>query len=134
VKSSLNRAAVYGLLAVVATLANLVSQEAVLRAGLTLAAAVAVGTAVGLLVKYELDKRFIFRFRACNIGHNARTFVLYAGAGVVTTGIFWGAELAAHALVGGTLARNLGAAAGLALGYYVKYQLDLRYVFRSATG
>jgi hypothetical protein len=40
-----------------------------------------IGTATGLIIKYILDKCFIFFFHTCDLGHNARMFGLYATMG-----------------------------------------------------
>jgi hypothetical protein len=52
--------------------------------------------------------------------------------GLFTTFIFWGFELGFNFLFESTPMRYLGAVIGLTIGYFVKYQLDLRYVFRNA--
>lgn len=123
----------YALLAAFATGANIISQDALLRlygGPGHLWASVVFGTAVGLMLKYVLDKRYIFRFRARNAAHEGRTFALYAAMGLVTTAIFWGFEFAFHAWFDGSRSmRYLGGVLGLALGYAAKYQMDKRYVF-----
>lgn len=119
----------YAAFAVVATLANLAAQRGVLAAwGGTyrLAAAIAVGTLVGLVVKYVLDKRLIFHDLS---GGHSRKFSLYTLMGVITTAIFWGAEAGAWAIWHTDRMREVGAVLGLAVGYVVKYQLDKRFVF-----
>lgn len=130
-------AILYALLAVTAATANIATQDAVLNlygGPGRLWASLAIGTGVGLVMKYELDKRYIFRFRARNAAHDGRTFVLYAAMGLVTTAIFWGFELAFHTWFDGARGmRYLGGAIGLALGYIAKYRLDKRYVFTGAT-
>lgn len=123
----------YALLAAFATGANIVSQDALLRlydGPGHLLASVFFGTAVGLVLKYVLDKRYIFHFRARDAAHDGRTFALYAAMGLVTTAIFWGFEFAFHAWFDGARSmRYLGGVLGLALGYTAKYQMDKRYVF-----
>lgn len=119
--------------AAVAVLANLASQRLVLAAFPdALIVALAGGTIIGLLVKYALDKRWIFQGAAHARAGQAGTFGLYATTGVATTLIFWGFETAAWLIWHTHLAREAGAVAGLALGYIVKYQLDRRYVFTQA--
>ena len=49
--------------------------------------------------------------------------------GVVTTLIFWGTEYAFHLIYDTDLMRYVGGIVGLAVGFYVKYQLDKKYVF-----
>jgi putative flippase GtrA len=87
------------------------------------------GTATGLVSKYLLDKRWIFRHVSRDRLHEARTFVLYTAMGLVTTAVFWGTELAFHMLFASDAMRYLGGVAGLVLGYAAKYGLDRRYVF-----
>ncbi|ESZ88236.1 MAG: hypothetical protein Q27BB25_04145 [Blastomonas sp. CACIA14H2] len=123
----------YAGFAVLATLANLASQRAVLAllpGGLLLA--LAVGTLVGLVVKFWLDRTWIFAGKASTGSSTTGTFGLYAATGVVTTLIFWGFETAAWLIWQTHLAREIGAVSGLAIGYLVKYRLDRRYVFAPA--
>lgn len=125
----------YVLFALIATAVNIGMQECSMRihdGRFAVALSMAVGTAAGLLVKYLLDKRYIFRFHARNLGHDARTLSLYVLMGLVTTAIFWAVELGFASLHASRAVRYLGAALGLAIGYLIKYQLDKRYVFRSA--
>jgi putative flippase GtrA len=132
----LKLALLYTLFAVIATLANIGSQEVSIRAydgtfGIPLS--VFVGTGVGLVVKYVLDKRWIFGFRADNVAHDTKTFALYTVMGLATTAVFWGFEFAFHALFQSKEMRYLGGVIGLAIGYLTKYQLDKRYVFPPQT-
>jgi len=126
----------YSILALIATIANIGSQEIVTRlyAGrFSLLAAITVGTGVGLVVKYILDKRYIFRFRADNAAHDGKTFLLYTAMGLITTVIFWGFEFGFDHFFETREMRYIGGIIGLAIGYYAKYQLDKRFVFRSTT-
>lgn len=128
-------AVTYAALAVVATLANIGAQDLAIRlyAGpFAVPLSVVAGTAVGLVVKYVLDKRYIFRFRATSAAHDGRVFALYTAMGLATTAIFWGFEFAFDALFASKEMRYLGGIIGLSIGYVVKYHLDKRYVFKSA--
>jgi putative flippase GtrA len=125
----------YCLFALIATVANIASQELSLlfyRGAGDFPAAVAVGTIVGLVVKYVLDKKYIFAFRTIDAGEDARLFVIYTCMGVITTLIFWGFEFAFDRAFQTKVARYFGAVVGLAIGYWLKYQLDKRFVFRRA--
>jgi putative flippase GtrA len=125
----------YSLFALIATAANIGSQHLVVmidRSTLMLLFSVAVGTGVGLVVKYLLDKRYIFRYQTRDAAHNARTFTLYTTTGIATTAIFWGMEWLFHLLYATDSGRYLGGVIGLAIGYWIKYQLDKRYVFAAA--
>ena len=78
-------------LALIATAANIGAQDLSIRLYTDAHAvllSVAAGTGVGLIVKYVLDKRYIFRFRARNAVHDSCTFVLYTVMGLATTVIF----------------------------------------------
>jgi putative flippase GtrA len=90
-----------------------------------------VGTAAGLPLRYLLEKRYIFAFKSNDIAHDGRLFVLYTFMGVFTTAIFWGVEYAFHLIFGTDTMRYVGGVIGLAIGFYVKYQLDKKYVFVS---
>ena len=88
-----------------------------------------VGTAAGLPLRYLLEKRYIFAFKSKDIAHDGRLFILYTFMGVFTTAIFWGVEYAFHLIFGTDTMRYVGGIIGLAIGFYVKYQLDKNYVF-----
>lgn len=124
---------IYALLALIATAVNIGSQDIVTRlysGPFAVVLAMITGTIAGLLVKYVLDKRYIFRFRARDLGHDSRTFALYSLMGLATTAIFWGFELGFDYLFASRGMRYLGALIGLAIGYVAKYHLDKHYVFR----
>jgi putative flippase GtrA len=132
-ESSMKLALIYSLLALIATLANIGSQDIAIRAyGGTHAVSLSIliGTAVGLIVKYLLDKRYIFRFRARDLAHDTQTFLLYTLMGVFTTAIFWGFELGFDRFFQTKELRYLGGVIGLALGYLAKYRLDKQFVFK----
>lgn len=88
-----------------------------------------VGTAAGLPLRYVLEKRFIFAFQSQNIAHDGRLFVLYGFMGIFTTAIFWGVEYIFHIVFASDALRYVGGVIGLAIGFYVKYQLDKHFVF-----
>lgn len=124
---------IYALLALVAMSANIAVQDVLVRiyAGyLPIPLAEALGTVVGLMVKYGLDKRYIFAFVARDARHDTRTFLLYALMGVATTFIFWGFEFGFHHLFQSKEMRYFGAVLGLTIGYVSKYYLDKKYVFQ----
>jgi putative flippase GtrA len=125
----------YAILALIATAANIGAQDLVVRAcsaHFAVILSVAVGTGVGLILKYVLDKRYIFRFQARSVVHDSQTFALYTLMGLVTTVIFWGFEFGFDFLFQSKELRYLGGVIGLAIGYVAKYHLDKRYVFQGA--
>ena len=94
-----------------------------------LALAVAVGTGAGLVVKYMLDKKWIFADTSRGARAHARRFGVYSLMGLFTTLLFWGMELGFWTYWKTDLMREVGAALGLAIGYVAKYHLDKRFVF-----
>lgn len=130
-------AVLYTLFAAVSTVANLGTQALFTKlyeGNFSIAISIVLGTAVGLPVKYVLDKLFIFKFRADNIAHDSKLFVLYSLLAIVTTAIFWGTEVLFQVWFGTEFLRLVGGALGLIIGYTVKYQLDKKYVFRTSEG
>ena len=131
---SLRLPIVYALLALIATAANIGTQVLVMRGydgPFAVMVALVIGTGVGLVIKYVLDKRYIFRFRARDVAHDGKTFALYTLMGLATTVIFWGFELGFDHLFDSAHMRYLGGVIGLLIGYLTKYYLDKRYVFRT---
>ncbi len=119
----------YSAFAAIATGVNLAVQAVVfaLYGGpFALTAAMGSGTIAGLLPKYVLDKKWIFVDQSAD---HARKFSLYTLMAVVTTLIFWAVEFVFDRLGHGGPAHYLGAVIGLALGYWLKYRLDRRFVF-----
>lgn len=126
-------ALLYALFAALSILVNIgtqVASMALYRGPWAVPLSMLLGTAVGLVAKYLLDKRWIFAWVARDRSHEARTFGLYTMMGLVTTAVFWGTELGFHWLFGSDAMRYLGGVLGLVAGYALKYQLDKRYVFK----
>lgn len=122
----------YGFFAVLATLANLATQRltpALADETLSYVVALMAGTVVGLVLKYVLDKRWIFYDKSSGIAVHGKKFKLYALTGVFTTLIFWGTETAFWLAWQTDLMRETGAVIGLTIGYVIKYNLDRRFVF-----
>ncbi len=126
-------ASLYALFSILATVANILAQDIAFRicnCWYGVPFSIFVGTCVGLVLKYFLDKRYIFRFRARNVAHDAMTFALYTLMGLATTIIFLCFEFAFHYIFETKRMRYLGGVLGLAIGYLIKFHLDKRYVFR----
>ena len=118
--------------AILATLVNLIIQRFVLWFGdgsAMLALALAAGTATGLLVKYFLDKHWIFEDLSVGAIEITKKFSLYTVMGIFTTLLFWGTEILFWLTWRTDMMREIGAIVGLSIGYFVKYHLDKRYVF-----
>lgn len=122
----------YSCFAAIAILVNLAAQRGVLALWPELLPAMVAGTGAGLVVKYILDKHWIFFDSATGLAQHGRKFILYSAMGVVTTMIFWGSETGAWYVWGSEFAREAGAVIGLTIGYVVKFLLDRRFVFTDA--
>lgn len=132
-KTAARIALVYSLVAAFATFANIGTQALSMwfySGAYAVAFSVLVGTGVGFPIKYVLEKKYVFDFKADNLGHDTRLFILYGFMGVFTTAVFWGIEFAFHHLFGTDAMRYLGGVIGLTIGSYIKYHLDKRYVFK----
>jgi putative flippase GtrA len=86
------------------------------------------GTLSGLILKYLLDKKFIFEYETKNRYEDGKKFILYSLMGVLTTFVFWIFEFIFDTLYDN---KYLGAVIGLFLGYVIKYFLDKKFVFRN---
>ena len=135
-KTATRTAVLYTLFAVLSTAINIGSQMLsiwVYEGPFSVEISILVGTAMGLPLRYVLEKRYIFNFTSKNLVHDGKFFVFYSAMGVITTLIFWGTEYAFHLIYDTDFMRYLGGIIGLSIGFYVKYQLDKRYVFVNST-
>ena len=125
----------YIFFAIASTLVNLAFQyiSFLLYTGaFSLYVAMFFGTLAGLVLKYILDKKYIFFHTPANAKDDGKKFMLYSIMGVFTTFIFWGFEIAFDLLLSDENAKYAGAVLGLSIGYVVKYQLDKKFVFKDA--
>jgi len=123
----------YILFAVFSTLGNLFTQWFSLKVysgDFSLYLAMFLGTLIGLIIKYILDKKYIFYYETDSLNENHKLFLLYSLMGVFTTFIFWSMELFFHYLFPSPNAKYLGAVIGLSIGYIIKYLLDKKFVFK----
>ena len=123
----------YILFAIVATLVNLAVQKLsllVYEQDYSLYVAMFFGTVSGLVLKYVLDKRFVFSHKSNNLQQEGNTFTLYSLMGVFTTFIFWGVEIGFDYFFDFESAKFIGAIVGLSIGYTVKFYLDSAFVFK----
>ncbi len=98
---------------------------------LLLMTAIFMGTLIGLIIKYVLDKRYIFNYKTKSTSENTGKFIMYSFMGVFTTAIFWAFELIFDSVFDPYYAKYIGAIIGLTIGYVIKYNLDKRFVFNS---
>lgn len=131
-KTATKIAVLYTLFAVLSTAINIGSQMLsiwIYKGPLSVEISILVGTIMGLPLRYFLEKRYIFNFTSKNLVHDGKLFVFYSAMGVITTLIFWGTEYTFHLIYDTDFMRYLGGILGLSIGFYVKYQLDKKYVF-----
>lgn len=131
-KTATKIAVLYTLFAVLSTAINIGSQMLsiwIYKGPLSVEISILVGTVMGLPLRYFLEKRYIFNFTSKNLVHDGKLFVFYSAMGVITTLIFWGTEYTFHLIYDTDFMRYLGGVLGLSIGFYVKYQLDKKYVF-----
>jgi putative flippase GtrA len=118
--------------AIIATVVNMFSQYIgyeLYHGAYELYISMCFGTLAGLVIKYILDKKYIFKFQVSNVLEDGKRFILYLIMGIITTGIFWGIETFFDYLFQDISMRYVGGILGLSIGYVIKYQLDKRYVF-----
>lgn len=122
----------YSFFAIIATIINLGSQEISINLytwHYYIEVSILVGTICGLITKYILDKKYIFIYKTVNLAHDTRMFIIYTSMGIITTVIFWGFEYTFHLIFDTKVMRYTGGVLGLAIGYWLKYHLDKKYVF-----
>ena len=121
----------YILFAILSTLVNLFSQFLtfiILDYMYETYIAIANGTIAGLLVKYLLDKYYIFNLNVKEYS-SSNTFVPYVLTSILTTIIFWVTELWFINYIQIPYTEYIGAIVGLSMGYTLKYFLDRDFVF-----
>jgi putative flippase GtrA len=119
--------------AILATITNIFFQYIVLKSikeQYAIYIAILAGTLSGLILKYILDKNFIFFYETKNTLQNSKTFFIYSITGIITTLVFWLVELGFYFILKNEHAKYIGAIIGLSIGYFIKYFLDKKYVFK----
>ena len=130
----MNIAVRYISFAIFATVVNISSQYVsfyIYNGFLNLYLAMFVGTLSGLILKYILDKKYIFYYNSKSSQYDGITFSLYSLTGIITTFIFWGFEISFDYIFEDKNAKYLGAVIGLSIGYTAKYFLDKELVFKN---
>ncbi len=87
------------------------------------------GTISGFIIKYILDKIYIFQYSSSNIVNEIRVFSFYSFMSIITTLLFWLTEFLFEYYINIIYSRYIGAIIGLSIGYTIKYFLDKKYVF-----
>lgn len=122
----------YTIFALIASIINILSQDISINlydGSYSITVSILFGTITGLLTKYILDKKYIFKYKTVDHTHNGRILILYTSMGIATTIVFWSFELLFYYIYGTKEMRYIGGLIGLGIGYYIKYHLDKKYVF-----
>ena len=123
----------YTTFAIVATLCNILAQvicNYLYSGDFSILISIIIGTGFGLVVKYILDKKYIFYYVVKDKKEDSQKFILYSIMGVFTTLIFWGFEIGFDYIFDSEIAKYIGAIIGLSIGYITKYFLDKKFVFK----
>jgi len=118
----------------IATIVNLLTQVLTFQlfeGWYVLYVALTFGTLTGLIIKYLLDKKWIFNYQATSKSDDLNKFGLYSLMGIFTTLIFWGCEMFFFHILAFDGSQYIGGALGLSIGYVVKYFLDKKFVFKA---
>ena len=121
-----NKLVLYFLFALLASFINIIGQHIFLTFNKNLFLAVIVGSGAGLVFKYVLDNNFVFDGKQ---PINIKTFFIYAFVGACITPIIWIVEVIFLNIFGTVFMRDIGALLGLALAYFLKFDMDNSYVF-----
>tara|TARA_Y100000739_G_scaffold133879_1_gene115273 strand:+ start:2193 stop:2591 length:399 start_codon:yes stop_codon:yes gene_type:complete len=127
-----NKIFLYTFFAIIATFLNLITQRFIIsfsQSNLFYLIAIFCGTVVGLLIKFFLDKKWIFFDKTSGLILQSRKFSKYSLMGILPTLIFWSTETIFWFLWNTENMREIGASIGLSIGYIIKYKLDKRFVF-----
>jgi len=89
------------------------------------------GTIAGFVFKFIADKYYIFKDLNSSIKHTAKQVIIYTFFAVITTIIFWGAEMSFNHLFEFANRDLIGGFIGLIIGYTIKFFLDKKWVFRN---
>ena len=122
-----NKIFLYFLFALLSSLVNITGQHIFLNYYENLFLAVIVGSGAALFFKYILDSSIVFDG---NKQISIKIFLRYAFIGACITPIIWVVEVIFLNIYGTVFMRDVGALLGIALAYYIKYEMDRRYVFK----
>ena len=126
----------YIVFAIIVTITNLSSQRLVLSfltGNVGYFAALFIGTFIGVVLGYFLDKNWIFKDPVMSSKAMGKQFFWYAMTGAIHTPIFWLVESVFWFTWRTDGMRELGAVLGLVIAYTIKYFILRRYVFNVET-
>ena len=115
----------YALFAVLSIIANIGSQRLFFALGdhffsivplnIMRFATLVVGTGVGFILKYILDRFYIFEADTQGVAEEGKQISLYASTALITTTIFWGTQLSFDFLWSYENSRYIGGVLGLVI-------------------
>jgi len=123
----------YIVFAVIVSITNLSSQRLVLSfltGNVGYFAALFIGTFIGVVLGYFLDKNWIFKDPVMSSGVIGKQFFWYAMTGAIHTPVFWLIESIFWFIWETDGMREVGAVLGLVIAYTLKYFILRRYVFK----
>jgi len=123
----------YIVFAVIVSITNLSSQRLVLSfltGNVGYFAALFIGTFIGVVLGYFLDKNWIFKDPVMPYGVIGKQFFWYAMTGAIHTPVFWLIESIFWFIWETDGMREVGAVLGLVIAYTLKYFILRRYVFK----
>ena len=91
--------------------------------------AMILATGFTLLLKFWLDKKYLFEFKFNKLSNMSKKFSLYSINGIFTTILFWIIETIFYLIFENKIMLLFGAFLGLSISYVVKYYLDKKIVF-----
>ena len=87
-------------------------------------------TIIGFIFKYLVDKILIFKDKTAYLSEKHFFQILFYGLfAIITTFIFWIAEISFKYFINFQISEYIGALLGLSIGYTIKFLLDRKYVF-----
>lgn len=123
----------YILFSIFATFANIFTQRIIFsinQSNSFFIIAILCGTFIGLILKFYLDKKWIFYDNVSSIRLESIKFGRYTSMGIISTLVFWITETVFWLIWETARMREIGAIIGLSIGYIIKYNLDKRFVFK----
>lgn len=113
----------------VAGLANLAVQEGVFWLTTNLFMAIILGLAVGTLIKYTTNKKYVFKYVSESNKEEAKNFLVYGLFGAAAAALFIVIEYSIAKSINHVYSRQIGALVAILITSYLKFLADKKYVF-----
>lgn len=130
-KSALGLHFLFAAISILLNVASQIVTVAVLpRHEIVILFSIGVGTTVGLVTKYLLDKFVIYKQSVGSNEREVKKALTYTASGGGTTLLFWMIEYGFHLATQSDCWRYFGAVLGLTIGYTIKFFVDRKLVFQ----